>query len=379
MSQQQSKLTFFCEMCNKPIDSNICSIHGIDFVTIKKISLDGSVAPERKSKPRRTSTKVSEPRVISDSPKETGLVPLRPGKPPVQESQLPALPGDPRVNPAIEDIPEEDVEPILPQPNPFVNPQQSPTDGGIPAFQRGRGGEYRQQPQEQGEVREEFVYQEAAEDDVEDYYEPQMGSQAAPASSGSAGGWMVALLAALVVILLAAGFYVFNQRNNTPTSLYSQAESLYTEQDLSGAMERYQEFVKRFPDNPLVPIVQTKIKQIRQEVRASNGEMDEEIKIIMLAANAAFEKEDYISPKDNNALAHAQKVLDISPNYGPALDLKSKIIRYCEDEANEALRAKDYNTALSYYQTMSEIMPKNTSILEKIREVLAAKSKNRGR
>jgi|GEM_PF-4400577 len=377
MSQQQSKLTFFCEMCNKPIDSNICPIHGIDFVTIKKIRLDGNIVSGNGG--RRSATRMNKPQVMSDTPKETGLVPLRPGKPPVQETQLPALPGDPRVNPVEDDIHDAEAEPVLPQPNPFKTSQPDPSDGGIPSFQRGRGNEYRQQPEEPGHVREEFVYQEAAEDDVEDYYEPQVTTQVAPASDAGVKGWMVALMAAMVVVLLAAAFYVFNQSNNTPTSLYSEAETLYNNQDLNGAMARYQEFLKRFPENPLVPIVQSKIKGIRQEVRAGNGEMDEEIKILMLAANAAFDKDNYITPKEDNALAHAQKVLEISPNYGPALDLKSKIMRYCEDEAKEALRLKNYNTALSYYQTMSEIIPNNTSILSKIREVLAAKSKDKSR
>ncbi|MCB0277820.1 MAG: hypothetical protein KDI06_23595, partial [Calditrichaeota bacterium] len=41
MSKGSAKLIFFCQLCNAPIDSNICKVHGIDFVTIKKIYDDG--------------------------------------------------------------------------------------------------------------------------------------------------------------------------------------------------------------------------------------------------------------------------------------------------------------------------------------------------
>ena len=38
MSSRGDDLVFYCELCQAPIASNICSTHGIDFVTIKKAS-----------------------------------------------------------------------------------------------------------------------------------------------------------------------------------------------------------------------------------------------------------------------------------------------------------------------------------------------------
>ena len=195
MSQQQSKLTIFCEMCNKPIDSNICPVHGIDFVTIKKIFLDGSIpANPRTTQKRRPSTRFSEPQVMPDPP-ETGLVPLKPAKP-VDDAQLPAVPGDPRIEADVDYDPIPEPQPVLPRPKLTGGQEADASDHGIPSFQRTRNN-YRQQTQTVDSEREEFVFEEEVEEEIEDYYEPHMAPQKAASRSGTARGWIIASVAVI--------------------------------------------------------------------------------------------------------------------------------------------------------------------------------------
>ena len=53
MNQRSEKLTFFCQLCNSRIEGNICPEHGIDFVTIKKVSVAESAEAAKKQDQKR--------------------------------------------------------------------------------------------------------------------------------------------------------------------------------------------------------------------------------------------------------------------------------------------------------------------------------------
>ena len=359
MDRHNTNLTFYCELCDKPINTNICKLHGIDFVTIKKFNN----APGNQH-PSDQSTKMPDqapPPVVQNNSNDMKLA--KPGDSAIGDDQnLPAIPDHQN---------EQQIEkqPILPKPNLLgemgrfqFQQRESMQNPPIDSLDGNNNFQANQNPYD-------FDYADGVED-IEDYY--QSGDVLEPSQPKETSGssmWMIIGIA-LVVIAVAGYFFLGTAEEPAlnPTSLYAEAETRLTENDIAGALESYRLFVQNFPRNPLAPIVQDKITMLEDKVAAlpvqevvTNPDVQDKLKL----ADDSIDKEQYIFPENDNALFYATEVLKTEPLNGKALEIKTRVIRFVEEEADAAIKAGQYNLALSYYQTMSEMMPNDLELLEK--------------
>lgn len=354
MNNKSEKLAFYCELCNKFLDSNICKVHGIDFVTIKKVP-----ASQNFSRPGQPNRGTQQNPGYNNTTMNTGETRIATAGQSQRQSYLPALPDDVRDNQSLSPLsPEIDLAN-----NSYARQQ----------YANGSGG------------RADFQPQISFQDPAGDYSEYQDPSAASSTPSGArtrkgARVWIIAgALSGLLIVASAAFFFMNQQQAATPTVLYSQAESYFDQQNYEQAEQLYNQFVNEFPNDPLIPLVQDKLSKIphRMEiVQVGDNETRQQIKELMLKANVAFQKDQYILPKDDNALAYIVDILKTDPTYSPALDMKIKINQYYDQEAAAAVKNGEYNKAIGFYQRMLEITPNDTELLAKIHAILTSKSRN---
>lgn len=353
MSGKSEKLSFFCEKCSQPIERNICPSHGIDFVTIKKVAVRTSLQNQQVKSADNLPAAGGLARINSqaagsksngmgiarldddsDRPSDGGsaLLPLDPDSPPGQ--------------PDAEDIyeytgvPEDSVaDNTFTRDNPYRD-----TDPG-----------------------------------VEDYFHPEgngvghLSDQ--PMVVKQSNGMMWAAGALLLVVLAGLGYYFVANSGPSPTALYSQAEAAMDNQGFKEARDLYAAFLQDFPEDPLMPVVREKLSIVERKIlneRANTPEGQRRIQQLMLKANIAYNNENYITPLEDNAAQYLKKILRISPNYQPALDMQQKIFDHFRVKAEQVEAEGNLNEALSYYQIMSSLKPNNMDVLAKIQTLLSS-------
>ena len=167
-----------------------------------------------------------------------------------------------------------------------------------------------------------------------------------------------------------------DQSAPSPTSIYSQAESYYESQNYPEALNLYIQFAEKFPNDPLMPIVSERIDMLSQQTAPVDAiEIDDQTKIkhLMLKANVAFHKQQYVRPRNDNVIAYAAAVLKIDPTYQPALEMYDKVVNHFTNLGEDALNKGKYNDAIIYYQTVLEIKPNDAEIISKIHSILTQK------
>jgi len=216
------------------------------------------------------------------------------------------------------------------------------------------------------------------DEEVSEYFEEYAApaQQAAPSKPKSYKGLVAASLFIMAIISLVVAYFAVNQPAQSPTSLYSEAESYYDSQNYSEALNLYTEFAETYPNDPLIPMVNEKIALINQQTfPGETVESDEPAKIkdLMLKANIALQKQQYVKPKDDNVITYTTAVLKIVPDYQPAIEMYNNVISHYETLAEESLQNGRYNEAIIYYQTILEIKPNDAELISKIHSILTQK------
>ncbi|HQU72703.1 MAG TPA: hypothetical protein PLG66_10415 [Calditrichia bacterium] len=384
MSKGSAKLIFFCQLCNAPIDSNICKVHGIDFVTIKKIYDDG---PRRQTPQPGTNGAASvNTATHGNSSPETRLA--RPEGIPGQE-YLPAVPGD------IEDAPTEHL-PALP--GDIEESFQEQAGPSLPVVDEEIESESFSEELEMDAT--EFQQGEAPfkqmDPEVPEYYEQVGNVKKAPAKSnfGKIIGAFVAIVA--IVGIAAAAYFFVLKTPASPDAMYRNAETQMAQGNRQAALSLYQELVSRFPNDPLASMAQSKITQIQsnpvttppqettpepEAVPESTPEQpagqpavvesgSEEIRDLMLKANVAFRKEQYAQPKGDNASDYVTSVLTLDPEYKPAIELKNQLVTTFNTQVDEALQDGNRMGAISALRNI-HALTQDPKALDRILEILS--------
>lgn len=360
--KKTERLTFFCQLCDKSINSNICPTHGIDFVTIKKVSESVLAAQQAEEEARRKAREAQEAknRRINgmlqleqhsssiDPNNETRLALASDGEEETDEAFLPVLPTDEASEQGLESFEDQAVE-------------EETDDVDY------RAGDYQQPAYEYEDIEAEpepDYYQGAASQNY--YYE-------APAARKSNKGMIIGLLSVLVLVALGVAYFAMNP-STSPTALYSEAEKYFNQQDYAAALATYNKFVEEYPDDALTPMVNRKIAQIRQMqntgVAVDMEEHQEAFKEWMLKANIAFQKQQYVEPAEDNVNFYLEQVLKIDPANEPALSLQGKVIAAFEQTAEAALSNRDYESAISAYRNILVFTPNDTDVMSKIHDLL---------
>ncbi|MCB0259824.1 MAG: hypothetical protein KDE62_08915, partial [Calditrichaeota bacterium] len=75
-------------------------------------------------------------------------------------------------------------------------------------------------------------------------------------------------------------------------------------------------------------------------------------------------------PAEDNVNFYLEQVLKIDPANDPALTLQAKVIAAFEQEAEAALRNRDYESAISAYRNILVFTPNDTEVMSKIHDLL---------
>lgn len=179
------------------------------------------------------------------------------------------------------------------------------------------------------------------------------------------------LLFCLALVAGAALLYFGNFRSDDRSTLYSRAETMLLEGQLTEALAGFQAYRERYPGDPALPLVNEQIAAIEKELSALNLRIDH----LMAQAEAAFHKKHYLAPANRHALYFLGEVMALNPDHPQALEMLDRIVEIHESEAREALAAKNYWGAIRLYQSILQIRPHNVfamNEIERIRAILPA-------
>ena len=357
MAKQTEKLTFFCQLCDKSIESNICRMHGIDFVTIKKIATVEKKAKEKEKKEEKRLNgmlQLGKDGASGNARNEKRIATQEQIK--EQDAFLPVIPTDSEEEQSLKPVPTLNI------------PSENVTD----AYDNPLRDTVKR------DLDDQLKDYQVVDEEVSDYYEEYAApaQQATPSKPKSYKGIVAASLILMAIISLVVAYFAVNQPAQSPTSLYSQAESYYDNQNYSEALNLYTQFAETYPNDPLIPMVNEKIAMITQQTSQDEPVGDDQparIKELMLKANIALQKQQYVKPKDDNVIAYTTSVLKIIPNYEPAVEMYNNVINHYENLAEESLQKGRYNDAIIYYQTILEVKPNDAKLIGKIHSILTQK------
>jgi TolA-binding protein len=336
MSKQTEKLTFYCQLCDKSIETNICPQHGVDFVTIKKISHVQNNNRKSTKKERRLNGMLQlegKTTAGGSSSHEKHLATPEQIK---KQAYLPVIPTD-----------SEEQETLKPVPTSNMPQDTSDVQHENPLKER-----------IEKDLNEQLKDQPVTESDVDEYYEyapadePELQSKTRNTKSILLGSLFI-----IVLLSLSVAYFAMKQSAPSSTSLYSEAESYYENQNYPEALQLYTQFANQFPNDPLMPVVSERIDMLTQQT----------------AAVEVAGTDDQTRIKDDNVIAYASAILKIDPGYQPALDMYENVINHFTKLADEALSKGRYNDAIIYYQTVLEIKPNDAEVIGKIHSILTQK------
>jgi tetratricopeptide (TPR) repeat protein len=354
MSKQAENLTFFCQLCDKSIETNICPQHGVDFVTIKKISHVQNNNRQSQKEERRLNgmMQLEGENSAAGSSYERRLATPEQIK---KQAYLPVIPTNSEEQESLKPVPASKIPRDTPGMQ-YDNPLKESIEKNL-----------------NDQLRD---YQET-DDAVDDYYQYSTENQPRPqAKSKSKKGIVVGSLLVIALLSLFVAYFAMSHSAPSPTSIYSRAESYYENQNYPDALSLYIRFAEQFPNDPLMPIVSERIDMLTQQTAPVDAvEVDDQtrIKDLMIKANVALQKQQYVKPRNDNVIAYASAVLGINPNYQPALEMYDNVINHFTNLAEEALNKSKYNDAIIYYQTVLEIKPNDAEIIGKIHSILTQK------
>lgn len=354
MAENFEQLTFFCQLCDASIESNICPRHGIDFVTIKKIT---QVKKPSKNTPADSGNRringmlqLGEQTGSGNAANEKRIATPQQIK---QGVHLPVIPTD------------TDEEHAL---TPLAEFEEAPQHASPP------NNPYQQTAK--NELHEQLRDPQNMEPGVSEYYEAAAAPpRPAARPAGINKGILAASIAVIVMLAAVVAYVTVKQSAPSPTALYSQAESFYNIQNYPAALQLYHQFIREYPNDPLVPLVNDRINSIDQQSAAAVSDSTEgqQYKELMLKANIAFQKQQYVRPEDDNVIAYTNAILKMDPAYQPALELYERVIAYYQTQAEAAMQKGRYNDAIGYYHTILEIKPNDAQIISKIHSILTQK------
>ncbi len=180
------------------------------------------------------------------------------------------------------------------------------------------------------------------------------------------------MIIAVAMLTLAAGLYAFfttDKDYESANNLYALAEQNFERNEYSSALVLYQQIVDQHGDSELSGLAQDKMRIINERIVASDMALqskERDIEQLLVQARAAYEKQYFLIPTDNNVIFYTRKILELDPTQPDALELQALVVNFYEDKAETAMNARRYNTAIRYYRNIMKIMPDNEYIENRI-------------
>jgi TolA-binding protein/RNA polymerase subunit RPABC4/transcription elongation factor Spt4 len=174
-------------------------------------------------------------------------------------------------------------------------------------------------------------------------------------------GWIYWVGSFTLMIATVMILYSFYYPDYAKKSLFSRAEEHFQEGRYEAALQLYREYKMRYPGNDVIPAVNERINQIREN---ESARIQKQIKIYSLMKKAAesYNKKRFLKPYDENAMMYIREALQEDPAFVPALALQNRIVDFYFEQAAKAFDEDRYDRAVMYYENILAIRPTDTKI-----------------
>ncbi|HQU73937.1 MAG TPA: energy transducer TonB [Calditrichia bacterium] len=167
----------------------------------------------------------------------------------------------------------------------------------------------------------------------------------------------------LVLLLGAAAWLYFFVFDSQPVagagdikSLIFQGENLYNQKDYAQALSTFQKARETYPEDELIVVVDHRIEQI-EAILGKQQQREEQLQGFLDKAEAAFERERYLTPDNDNVMLYLAPLFALEPEHARANEMRRQILGYYQAEGDKALSNKQYNNAASLYENMLVVDP----------------------
>ncbi|HQU73595.1 MAG TPA: tetratricopeptide repeat protein [Calditrichia bacterium] len=151
--------------------------------------------------------------------------------------------------------------------------------------------------------------------------------------------------------------------------LYAQAEQLLNSRDYDGAKKLFNKLIGDFPQHPLTISARERLKAIENEYLPREFDALREeftLKSLLSKAEAAYQKEHFLTPEEDNALGYIGQILAIDPSHQRALELTTLMSAYYQNQGQASFDQRRYQTARDYFENALSLIPENPEVREKI-------------
>lgn len=176
----------------------------------------------------------------------------------------------------------------------------------------------------------------------------------------------VKVLIGLIAIVILIGMVVITMQVTNASSggsaVFAVAENFYDAGKNTEAMMAYQDFLHQYPSDALAPLAIQRMQAIRKLLAEdfASGKIQDTIDDLMRKAELAFNNQQFLKPRRNNAISHISKILLLDPNHSAALSLRGDIIVHFSELGNTAVRKNRLQEAIDHYRTILRINPDDT-------------------
>ncbi len=187
----------------------------------------------------------------------------------------------------------------------------------------------------------------------------------------------VKVLIGLIAIAILVGMVVITMQISNSASggsaVFAVAENFYDAGKNTEAMMAYQDFLHQYPNDALAPLAIQRMQVIRELLAEdfASGKIQTTIDDLMRKAELAYDNQQFLKPRRNNAISHISKILLLDPNHSAALGLRGDIIDHFAELGNTAVRKNQLQNAVDHYSKILQINPDDTFFKEQISQLTA--------
>lgn len=198
----------------------------------------------------------------------------------------------------------------------------------------------------------------------------QPGS-AKPLRSGRRSGVYV-IVTVLLVAALGSGWYVFYYPDFQRKSLLSRAEVLFNASQYDAARALYFQYERQFPRGAEISLVHERLEHLRSLDRER---LEKQIFLydLMKKAADAFNAGRYLEPAEDNANHYIVEILQIDPDFTPAIELRNRMLDHFYQQAAMAFEGDQYDAAVTFYQNILALKPDDPVITNALDRALKLK------
>ncbi len=178
-------------------------------------------------------------------------------------------------------------------------------------------------------------------------------------------------VAFLSIVILAMIAFRFIPENQTGASLmYVEAEKIYQSGNYTASLVMFQQYLREYPEDDLAAMAKQRITEIKTRLQSIKNQQTMQLVMgLMSKAQKAFEQQHYLVPEDDNVIHYTSEVLKIAPSNSEAIDMRARIVKYYQDQAEKALKRRRFKTAGRYFENILKIIPDDQNTLRQLEKL----------